>query len=455
MTTAMKVHTKLNGKPASKGNTHDADTSSGSGVCFSNCAGKKALKIDAICDSLQALTGGWPKCISGVLCYVKDGEVRPLESASALFAWIGSHALVEWRKGARAVGKEELFKRLGQRERWDWATPHPHFPKVPGVLYLTKPPKAENNGKLNELIARFRPKTTQDRELIKALVLTLFWGGPPGKRPQFVIAAEENKDKEAGRGTGKSSLAQYLASLVGGCIDVDPSGGRDRIFTNILSPSSWGQRVILIDNLKASRFSSDLIEKLITRDEITGHRMYQGFAKRPNLLTWVVTVNGAFFSTDMAQRAVVIKLDRPPKNAPNWDADTPAFIKANREAIIADVRWHLEVKPPVTLTEVDRWGLWCAAVLSRCDQPQALIECLGKRREAIDGDKQELVLAVEHLRSCIATAIDTQGGQSNLNIDSRKVWAPSAWLVQALRLYKREFTDHQAQQLHVDRQEGR
>ncbi len=174
---------------------------------FGNYAGDVPLGIDQICDSLMELTGGWPKCISGVLCYVEEAEVRTLEKTADLFAWIGGHVQVEWRRGARAVNMDQFFSRLHQRARYDWAEAHPHFPPVPDVYYMTEAPQPQHNGKLDELLDCFRPKTPQDRELIRALVLTLFWGGPPGKRPQFVIAAREDDGPDAGRSTGKSVLA--------------------------------------------------------------------------------------------------------------------------------------------------------------------------------------------------------------------------------------------------------
>jgi hypothetical protein len=257
---------------------------------FSNYAGDIPLTIDAICDSLLALTGGWPKCVAGTISYLDHSQLKVLEDSASLFAWIGSCAQVEWKRGSRAVSKDELFKRLHQREHWAWADPYPHFPPVSGVLYLTEPPDANHTGKLDELIDKFRPKTPYDRQLIKALVLTMFWGGPPGKRPQFVIAADEGDDPDAGRGIGKSVLPEYLTELMGGCIDVDPVGDRNRLTSDLLSPNAWNRRVILIDNLKSSKFSNDLLEKLVTRAEITGHRLFKGFGSRPNLLCWVVTV---------------------------------------------------------------------------------------------------------------------------------------------------------------------
>jgi hypothetical protein len=410
---------------------------------FSNYAGDIPLTIDPICDSLLAMTGGWPKCVSGALCYFQGGEAQVLEDAAALFAWVGSYGPVEWRRGARAVTKEELFKRLRQRDRWQWATPHPHFPPVPDVYYLEAAPTAKNNGKLDELVGKFLPKTPRDRQLIKALILTLFWGGPPGKRPQFVIAADEAEDRDAGRGTGKSTLPQYLGELVGGCIDLDHAGNRDRIGNILLSPSSWSRRVVLLDNLKTARFSNDYLEKLVTRTEITGHRLFHGFAARPNLLIWVITVNGAYFSTDGAQRSIVIYLDRPPKNAGTWDETTLAFIRHNRQAIIADVRWHLEVKQRAAMKEVGRWGPWCQGVLSTCAKPNKLWEAITGRADAIDADKEEVEVALGHLRSCIICHFDEEGPAK---VDTSVFWAPTAWLVHAVRGLKRDLTDRLAQQ---------
>ena len=411
---------------------------------FSNYSGDVPLAIDDIRKSLLALTDGWPKCISGVLCYATPDGVRPLQDTAELFAWIAGKTLIEWKRGSRAVSKEEFFKRLHQRKRWDWATPHPHFPPLPGVLYLADPPGAENTGKLDELIDRFCPKTWADRELIKALILTLFWGGPPGKRPQFAIVADESSDEFAGRGTGKTTLVQYLARLVGGCVDIDHSASHDRITSNLLSPSSWGARVVLLDNLKTSRFSSDFLEKLITRDEITGHRLYTGFATRPNLLTWIATVNGAYFSTDMAMRSVVIRLNRPPDTAEDWDAKTVRFMEKYRAEIVADVRWHLEELEPANLNRVDRWATWCLQVLSRCKRPNKLLSHICEQRDSIDADKTEMTLALDHLRGCIASHFSANG--PSFALDTSVVWAPTAWFVQALRALKRDLTDRQAQQ---------
>jgi hypothetical protein len=202
--------------------------------------------------------------------------------------------------------------------------------------------------------------------------------------------------------------------------------------------------VVLLDNLKSTRFSNDFLEKLITRTEITGHRLYHGFATRPNLLTWVVTVNGAFFSTDMARRSVVIRLKRPKGKPKDWDAETLAFIEEHLEEIVADARWHLEVKEPAKLKRVDTWGPWCLSVLSRCENPDSLLEHTRQERAAIDADKEDVALALDHLRGCIVTHFhETEGKPAN--VDNSVIWAPTAWLVKALKSFKGDFTERTAQ----------
>jgi hypothetical protein len=162
-------------------------------------------------------------------------------------------------------------------------------------------------------------------------------------------------------------------------------------------------------------------------------------------LTWVVTVNGAFFSTDMARRSVVIRLNRPADTPVDWDAQTLEFIEENRDDIISDVRWHLRKKKAASLMKIDTWGPWCLGVLSRCEKPDELLKHIRSERQKIDADKQEIELALDHLRGCIASHF-AEDAKKAANVDNSLVWAPTAWLVQALRSLERDFTDRQAQQ---------
>jgi hypothetical protein len=409
---------------------------------FSNYAGDVPLGINEIYQSLMALTDGWPKVISQTLCAPKGQDVRPLKNQAALFAWVRKQHPVDWKRGSgRAVPMEQFYELLlDQDDEYVWASAHPHFPAVPGVYYPTEPPEAKNTGKLNKLLDRFCPETTSDRELIRAFILTLFWGGAAGQRPQFVVVADPAKDERGGRGTGKTKMVELLAHLVGGCIDIQPGISGDRVVSNLLSPTSWARRVVLVDNLKTLHYSNGPVESYITRSEITGHRLHQGFAMRPNLLTWAVTVNGASFSTDTARRSVVIYLKRPKQSSDAWYTATLNFIEKHREAILADVRWHLEVKEPATMKppKEDTWADWRKGVLSRCEKPDTLVKRMEKRRTTIDGDKEDLTNMITHIRACLQEELPLT------NLDRAVVWVPSQVLIKWVQLIKPRLDSWQA-----------
>src|SRR5262249_37565300 len=149
------------GKPPKKGAPPAPDEAAEWQAPFSNYAGKFPLGIDDVYASLMDLTGGWPKVISGTLCVRKGQDVRPLKNQAALFAWIRRQHPVDWKRGGgRAVPLEQFYERLlDQDEVYSWASAHPHFPPVPGVYYLSKPPAAQNTGMLDELLDCFCPET--------------------------------------------------------------------------------------------------------------------------------------------------------------------------------------------------------------------------------------------------------------------------------------------------------
>ena len=373
------------------------------GAAFSNYAGDVPLGINEIFDSLMALTNGWPNVISGTLCCLKGQKVRPLKNLAALFAWIRKQHPVDWKSGSgRIVPMEQFFEHLlAQEEEYSWASADPHFPAVPGVYYLTKPPKAKNTGKLDELLDRFCPKTAIDRELIRAFALTLFWGGPAGQRPQIVVVADPSQDEHGGRGTGKTKLVELLAGLVGGPIDIQPGIRDERVVSNLLSPTSWERRVVLVDNLKTLHYSNGPVESYITRSEITGHRLHQGFAMRP------ITSPGPSRSTELLQyghgpplgddlpqasRAVLRRLVH---GHGEIHRRTPGGNR-RRRALAPGSQRSRDMKP----AQEDTWADWRKGVLSRCENPDKVVARMEKRRKRIDGDKEDLANTVTHIRAC-------------------------------------------------------
>ena len=244
---------------------------------------------------------GWPKVIAEILMKPprrKNEPPTPIKGPNGLFSWLnqifpGDKALtrVDWSaKGSDKLSKAEFLEYLTDcvPDQYDSFSLFPHWPPVPRVLYLH--PELPEPTPDRRYLRRFRSHfthTPQDDDLIELAVLTMFWGGEAGGRPGFMITSEEKDD--TGVGSGKTTVAQVLAKLVGGHILVKTDN--DDPASVIVDPRSAFGRVCLIDNLKSHHFSSQTIESMITGEWIQGHRMYVGLGKVANLYTWFLTVN--------------------------------------------------------------------------------------------------------------------------------------------------------------------
>jgi hypothetical protein len=192
---------------------------------------------------------------------------------------------------------------------------YPHEPRVPEVYYACKEQqewKSTRPGCLYELVARFSPAEPVDYDLIIAFLATLVWGGPGGQRPLFVITSD------SGRGAGKTTFASLLTSIVGGSLQLSSQADDQIIRQRLLSPEGMEKRTTLLDNVKSLKFSWAEFEALITSEKISGKQMYVGEASRVNRITYVITINGPSLSTDLAQRAITIKLGNPFILAIGW-----------------------------------------------------------------------------------------------------------------------------------------
>jgi hypothetical protein len=173
---------------------------------------------------------------------------------------------------------------------------------------------------------------------------------------------------------------------------------------------------------------------------VTGHQLYRGFATRPNYLTYVVTVNGASFSKDVAERTVPIHLAQSAKS-PTWNSETKALIDQHRDEIVADVRWHLEKKQGVILTAFDRWPDWCREVLGKTDKPNAALKLIEERRRAIDADDLDEEEILDYIGACIvATGVPTE----SLN---RVVRVPAVMMAKWVTELRRDLHLNQASHL--------
>jgi hypothetical protein len=238
------------------------------------------------------------------------------------------------------------------------------------------------------MLDRFQPATEIDRDLMQAALMTLVWGGSPGARPAFIFTADR------GRGKGKSKTASMMARLVGGTVDFSSRDEFETLKKRLLTSTN---RVAFLDNVKSLKFSWAELEGLITAPTISGWRLYSGNGSRPNTITWFITLNGVALSTDMAQRAVIIKIGEP-TNAANWEAETEAYIDTHRDAIIADLIACLKVQAD-PLAKYSRWANWEAGVLSRLPEPSDAQRVILERQTVVDVEAEDAVAIEEKFTS--------------------------------------------------------
>jgi hypothetical protein len=393
-------------------------------------------RLPAIAADLAHLSGAWPRRVGGLL-FAPTGAYEPLwlVRVEDLFAWVGGRWPVRWTNGDDVHTKAEFASYLRQSvQAYKAVEAFPHQPPMPEHFYLHPPPAGGDGRALAGLVDRFRPETAADRSLILAMFLTLLWGGEPGERPMFLIHSDKDEDEDgagaeaearaetgaetadlipfgvigtaaadaadaadadadidadtsAGRGFGKSTLAQMAGRLVGGCIHLRQGEDINRLMCRLLTPGALTKRVALLDNVKSLRFSWSDLESLVTSEVVNGYQLYVGDASRPNTLTWMLTLNGASLSKDLAQRCVIIRLARPTYDAA-WRKETKQYIDTNRWAIIGDCLAALG-GPKAELESFTRWASWEQEVLAACPDPAACQRLVAARQAAVDCDQED------------------------------------------------------------------
>jgi hypothetical protein len=383
---------------------------------------KVGFPVQTLHESLKALTGGWPKGAHGML-FAEGRDLTPewMKKPPETLAWVGGRLEPGPANGLKWVGGPDKVSQacfhaylVQQAERFDAVEPFPHHPPMPGHYYMHSPLPPGGSGAFLELLRRFNPSTPVDSDLIAAAFMTPFAGIEPGQRPAFLITAEDD-DEDGGRGTGKTTLAELAGRLCGGHIELRATDEWDRLVTRLLSPAALGRRVALLDNVKALRFSWAEMEAGITTAVISGRQLYVGEGRRPNTLTFFVTLNGASLSKDMAQRCVLIVLKRPQYDAA-WEEGVIRLIETRRWEIIADIIDLLKAPAP-PLARYSRWSAWEKAVLSRVAEPSDCQKVIEDRQAAIDDDQD----GAEEVRAGIHAELLRRGHDP----DAEKIWVPS------------------------------
>lgn len=362
-------------------------------------ARKEYLPANFILTEVLAQTNGWPKSVSGLLVVQESNEkFRTLKDSNDFFAWLHRVFDLEWGSGS-GISKAEFFKyAVDNCERYEYWSEVPHYPPIPGVLYSPKNYPNEGGAALNEFLCFFCPATHLDAGLIRAMALTLFWGGPAGQRPAFLLTTQDN-GPNGGVGFGKTTLATKLAELAGGFISASPSESYEAVTKRILSPvdGKAGHRIVLLDNIKTLRLSDSGLEGMITTGHISGHRMYGGHATVPNYFTVFLTLNGAALSRDLASRCIPIFLAQAPKSQ-QWLANLNAFVAAKRELIIGDIALLLDSQgTPLPDTDCTRWASWENGVLSKVGLAGDCRQMILSRQANINDDASDANEFLQHI----------------------------------------------------------
>ncbi len=288
-----------------------------------------------------------------------------------------------------------------------------------GSFYACDVPPAGNGDLLRELVARFCPATHIDADLILALLVTPFWGGPGGSRPMFALTSP------FGRGTGKTTVVQVAGRLAGGVIEMGMHEDAEVVKQRLLSQEGMTKRLVCIDNAKGSGISNADLEAFVTARTISGKRMYVGEGSRPNTLLWAMTINGVSLATDLAQRAVIIQLAKPEHNA-SWAEETFRFVDEHRAGLIGDIIGFLRSERG-QLDQHSRWGTWEHDVLSRLPEPADAQRVILERQGASDAEREEVDIVEEYVGSQL---VGLQCG-----VETERIFIPSTiardWLNQA------------------------
>lgn len=359
--------------------------------------GPSPLKAVDILERIANSSDHWPRRVGGCLMVPDSNDNTQVDiwdknGPARLFSWLKSEFQeVVWYTGKNLLTKEEFYYYVRSHvRRHESIELTPHFPrfddKNPPSYYYACPHEAWNyakadGSKLTELLQMFNPATLEDYDLLKAMFLTLLWGGPPGDRPIFVITSD------FGSGSGKSTVAYAAADLCCGYMDMQPNEDLTALKNRLLSPLGRSRRVAILDNVSAVKFQWELLESCVTQPEVTGKQMYVGEGTRPNTLIWFMTLNGISLGRDLSQRAVVIKVDKP-KYATGWIKSLRTLVKSNRMAIWQDILKLLS-SPSQKMEGASRWASWEQGVLSKIPNPDTLMNVIVDRQGAADDDEEE------------------------------------------------------------------
>jgi hypothetical protein len=363
------------------------------------------IPIKKIIRAVLYATNGWPKRLGRELFIDRGGEISFLNGNDAVFAHLHEHAEIRWMdktdsEGRNYVLRGELVCGLSHEAPCvDEITETPMEPE-PKRVYITRQlPKSGNSdgSHFAKLISFFRPASDADEALLCALALTPFWGGSPGTRPLMVLTGPEGIGQQE---TGKTSTAIYVTAAAGHYfgLALGRNANSDPPAKQLLSDTALRSRVVLCDNLTGFTDSADLAE-LITLPAFDGRPAYGKPRRRLNYLTWIATAVAPQFTRDLASRSFVVHLTPPDRaKQPCWEQEVSAFVRENRDWIIADSMCHLRDKKAILSAAPSRFPAWDREVLACHEAADKALGLKVSREKSIDMEEEALALFLQELR---------------------------------------------------------
>jgi hypothetical protein len=359
---------------------------------------KERVAVGEIRQRIFEACDNWPRRLGERLFVPGDEGVRWLPDPTALTTWLDERFSVEFAgsAGVKLASAAEITASVyAHAQRYDTIERYPHTPPVEGAYYSPREDITPRGGRaLAEFVSLLNPESEVDRALLEAALLTPGWGGPPGERPAFVLTSR------FGRGAGKTATAQAICAVWGGSIDIAPRGlDWSRVIERLLSPAAAERRCVLIDNAKG-RIDAAEVEGAITAPTISGRALYVGEASRPNLLTWFITANSPALSSDLAARAVVIRIGQPKHSVP-FRRLVREFLAAHHGELLGDIVERLGTASLSSQWRPDRFFEWQAGVLSRFPNAGELSRIIRERRETTDEESIDVAEVADVLAAWV------------------------------------------------------
>jgi hypothetical protein len=216
-----------------------------------------------------------------------------------------------------------------------------------------------------------------------------------------------------------------LSELGGGYFGgISPAMSLETITRRIINDRSQ-KRVLLLDNVKSSRLSWADFEGLVTTRTVGGWRLHAGDEDRPNRITYAVTINEARLSSDLATRAVQIRLGRPSSydagGREPWSAAVQRQLVEQRDRIVGDVAAAFDRPPEGLAAGRFRWAAWCREVLGRCRRGGEVLDLILARQAELNDDRAES----EEFERFLA---DTLAGRFGRPAAAMIAWIPTSEL---------------------------